>query len=110
METSSKALQESTCSCCAESCPLSDCEWIPMASLNLNCLQSTADFDSMAPRFSHHMSGFNNIILEPSGICQISNEPSAYEINLCLSCLRAIQKGKTPVLALANGTYRFCTF
>jgi hypothetical protein len=47
----------------------------------------------------------SELILELSGVHQISRDTSGYEINLCLSCLRAIEKGKTPALALANCTY-----
>ncbi|KAF8235802.1 hypothetical protein L208DRAFT_1184089, partial [Tricholoma matsutake] len=44
-------------------------------------------------------------LVDPAGVRSISFDESAYELNLCNPCLSAIQKQKTPALALANRTF-----
>ena len=46
-----------------------------------------------------------DVLVDPAGVHSIPFDGSAYELNLCNPCLNAIQKQKTPALALANHTF-----
>jgi hypothetical protein len=67
LETSSHALQNATCACCAESCPVSNCEWLAAGSIDLNLFRSS-DFTIPCPFTTGVL---KNTLLDPLGIHQV---------------------------------------
>ena len=72
-ETSSEMLQEVTCTCCAESCLKSNCEWIPTSSLNLDCLQQP---DYPVNDVGQHCDGCDSQVEEQNSQDEVSNRLS----------------------------------
>jgi hypothetical protein len=56
------------------------------------------------PPLSPYTTGIlRNVVLDPSGVRELGDDQ--YELNLCISCLKSIEKEKIPALALANRTF-----
>jgi hypothetical protein len=107
LETGSDALRELTCACCAKSWSELDCEWMSARLLNLDCLRGSIIDDThqfhmlCPPPLSPYTTGIlQNVVLDPSGVQELGDDQ--YKLNLCISCLKSIKKGKIPALALAN--------
>jgi hypothetical protein len=116
-ETSSEALREKTCGCCAESVPVNECEVLPTASVNLELLKRPdsgakeaepgnvgvcyIDPDCVAPDFPSFDGIDSNVMLEPAGVLG-ANDDEQTCVQLCKRCSRSLARNKLPQFALAN--------
>ena len=122
LETSSHALQNMTCACCAELCLVSDCKWFSTDSVDLSCFHCSDDQLHLTQSEIHSNFAiphpFTTGILKTHccihlGVCQVdqmqvdhgeNRDDMVYELNLCSSCLNSVKKHKLPVLVLAHHT------
>lgn len=116
-ETSSDALREKTCACCAESVPVNECEVLPAASVNLELLKRPdsgtkeveprdvgacyIDPDCITPDFPSFDGIDSDIMLEPAGVLG-ANDDEETCFQLCKHCSHSLAQNKLPQFALAN--------
>jgi hypothetical protein len=116
-ETSSDALREKTCACCAESVPPDKCEVLPTNSLNLELLKRPdngareveaedvnfpyIDPDCVSPQFPSFDGIDKDVMLEPAGVLSAEDVEEVC-LQICKHCSHSLARNKLPQFALAN--------
>jgi hypothetical protein len=123
-ETSSDALREKMCACCAESVTADKCEVLPASSVNLELLKRPdnnadesdseslsfryIDPDCNSPEFPSFNGIDNDVMLEPAGVLSANDEEEVC-LQICKRCSRSLARNKLPQFAVANRMF-FCLY
>lgn len=105
--TSSTTLATFTCACCARELPVKDHQRKTHTEVNMDVLSGPSvhwrDDETRPPPVPFADGPLAGKLLDRNGVS--SNDGLTYELDLCTSCLRSLQRDSLPKHALANRLY-----
>jgi hypothetical protein len=105
--TSSDALAQFTCACCARELPVKERQRKAHTEVNIDVLSAPIvhwnDDDAKPPPTPFSTGPLANKLLDTNGVLVTGDD--AYDLDVCTSCLRSLRRNTMPKHALANRLY-----